>query len=371
MRSAFRVIALAASVLCVPAMAQDLPASTSSGFRFAANTRILEPVLDPRPLPVQAAASGADLEYVATAKKLMGAGSTRAAVLTRKGEILFEDYSFEVSAESTPLGYSISKGLVSLAVGKALCDGSITSLSDKAETYVPALAGTSYGASTIRQLLLMMSGAYVSDPATGQVGPNESYLLRNMYEPRGLDVNLLERLKANTGAAKPGIAFSYKNYDTQALVYVVEGATRTDFASYFDRTVWRPARPEHSGAWLRSKDNEVIGFAGFSAAPRDFVRIGYWVLDEMKANKKGCFAKYLADATQAVLPDTPSKGRAYGYQLHKLSLRLAPASFWFVGYGGQFLGVDPVSEQVVYLYQANEKQAVNWVMLTASFMGKQ
>lgn len=345
----------------------DLSIESMSGFRYAANTLMLKASSDPRNLPAATTLEEAEKVIVEESKKIMNAGSTRAAVLSRKGRILSEQYSRFVSPESTPFAFSISKSLVAVAVGKALCDGSIKSLDDKAEAYATDLKGSSYGDSSIKQLLMMASGAYQGDLSTGHPNGNESFVLRNMYLPQGLDVDLVSRMKKFSGYAAPGTGFSYKNYDTQALVYVVEAATKTDFGTYFEKNIWEPVKAEKPGAWLRDSKKTVIGFAGFSATPKDYVRLGYFLIDEMK--KEGsCMANYLATATSNL--NTSAQGRGYGYQIHKLSLRLAPESFWFVGYGGQLLGVDVRSETVLYTYSVNENQIPAWVRATATMMGQ-
>lgn len=350
------------------ALAQsDLPIEATGGFRFAANTLLLKASSDPSGLANVAPSNEAERKLVADASKIMGVGSTRAALLSRNGQIFFEQYSKSTTAESTPLAFSMSKSLVAVAIGKALCDGSIKSLDDKAEVYVPELKSTSYGDSTIAQLLTMTSGAYQGDSVNGHPEPNESFVLSNMYMPRGLDVDLLSRMKRFSGRQAPGVGYSYKNYDTIALVYVLEAATKTDFGSYFEKNVWLPSRPERTGAWLRTADKKVLGFAGFSAAPRDYLRIGYFLIDEMKKTDS-CMAKYLSTATSNLV--TPAAGRGYGYQIHKLSLRLAPASFWFLGYGGQVLGVDVPSGTVLYLHQVNDSQTRAWALASITMMGE-
>lgn len=342
----------------------DLPNEVTGGFRFAANTIILDASPEPRGL-TEGVADDRERALVEGARKIFSNGSTRAVLLSRKERIFDERYAMGVSKESTPLAYSMSKSLVALTVGKALCDGSIQNLDDKAEIYAPQLKGTSYGDASIRQLLMMTSGAAKSDFTTGHPKPTESFVLRNAFLPRGLDVNVVERMKIHSGYGSPGVEFNYNNYDTQSLLLVTEGATKVPFSDYFNKVIWAPSRPERTGAWLRNHQLSTVGWMGFSASPRDYLRIGYFIIDERK-QEGSCFSRYLADATSNLI--MPMPGRGYGYQIHKLSLRLAPDSFWFLGFGGQVIGVDVISETVVYLYSMNDSQVPQWVRLISAFM---
>ena len=77
---------------------------------------------------------------------------------------------------------------MTLAVGHAICEGRITSIDDVMKKYVPALAGTSWGEATVRDVLKMASGAYRTiiqyngqkHREFGLVGYGGQYLLFNL-----------------------------------------------------------------------------------------------------------------------------------------------------------------------------------------------
>ncbi len=84
----------------------------------------------------------------------------RSVLVSINDELVYEKHARWGGSHRTPLGMSMTKSLTSLAVGKAICAGHIKSIDDKVETYVPKLAGTSWGEAPIRQVLKMSSGAY-------------------------------------------------------------------------------------------------------------------------------------------------------------------------------------------------------------------
>ncbi|NDI23874.1 MAG: hypothetical protein EBY76_12630, partial [Betaproteobacteria bacterium] len=85
---------------------------------------------------------------------------------------LYEKYKDGVGPETQVLSLSMAKPLISILVGSARCKGVIKSLDDKAEIYSPALAGTAYGAASLRSLLTMRSGA---DYGAGSMGETSYY----------------------------------------------------------------------------------------------------------------------------------------------------------------------------------------------------
>ena len=62
----------------------------------------------------------------------------------------------------------MAKSIVGLLVGVALEEGSIRSVDDLAQRYVPALAGHPYGETSIRHLLQMSSGVRFAERYDGQ-----------------------------------------------------------------------------------------------------------------------------------------------------------------------------------------------------------
>ena len=74
-----------------------------------------------------------------------------------KGKLIIENY-YSGNADSKRPIWSITKSILSLAIGKAHCDGKLD-IQDKAYIYSKLLSDTSWGNSTIEQLLMMSSGA--------------------------------------------------------------------------------------------------------------------------------------------------------------------------------------------------------------------
>jgi CubicO group peptidase (beta-lactamase class C family) len=146
----------------------------------------------------------------------------------------------------------------------------------------------------------------------------------------------------------PGGRFLYKGGDTMALSKVVERATGTSLAAWFERTVWWPARGGRTGHWEADRTGTTVGYSGFQATLRDWARIALWVLD--RRGEPGCLGDYVRAATTkqiAVPPDGRSAGgyRGYGYQ-YWVANPHAPG-YWAKGYAGQEIATDPVSQKIL------------------------
>src|SRR5258708_21137911 len=85
-------------------------------------------------------------------------------LIARGDTILFEHYRYARSDQDRLLSNSMAKTITALLVGIATSEGAIRSIDDTAATYVPELAGTGYGATTLRALLHMASGAPFPEP---------------------------------------------------------------------------------------------------------------------------------------------------------------------------------------------------------------
>ncbi len=62
----------------------------------------------------------------------------------------------------------MAKTVTAMLVGIAIAEGRIRSVDDPAAAYVPALAGTEYGRTSLRHLLQMSSGVRFSENYSGR-----------------------------------------------------------------------------------------------------------------------------------------------------------------------------------------------------------
>ncbi|MFM1880272.1 MAG: hypothetical protein RLZZ344_506 [Pseudomonadota bacterium] len=285
---------------------------------------------------------------------------TRVVLIARAGRLEYARYlQGKADPLSTPIGNSMSKSLVSLAVGKAVCSGDLKSLEEPLASLLPDLRGTSWGATSVRDTLRMSSGAFIGDTLrpTGWRDEEDTKVNRAVYS-RQLTRSYIDLMKRfDQKAVPPGRQFNYNNYDTVALGLAVEAATRRPFASYFSEAVWAEVGAESQGAWVTNEKGEVAGYFGFSARPADWLRLGIWVLEQR--TKDDCFGQYLRLATTHQIDANWPLNKSYGYQIWTNCTK-KPGTFCFLGNHGQQLIFNPDTQSVLYVHATSNATNMVW-----------
>jgi CubicO group peptidase (beta-lactamase class C family) len=269
------------------------------------------------------------------------------ALLINKGRIVFESYRAPAKPSSKMHSMSMSKTLTALVIGNLLCDGKIRSLDDLAEVYAPRLKGTLHGKTTIRNLLMMASGS-AKNGANGQPKPNA---YRNIKNQR---VSGLELIKGLTKDRKQGTYFQYNSADTLSLSEITN--TFGGLIRNFDYYIWSQIGPEIEGSWMVDYENNAVAFAGFSASLKDWGRLGMYTIDMVKGRGGVCMQEFTTEMNSKLIKNKWKKGKPgysfsdYGYQ----TWIMQNGNAWWVGYGGQRVGLNFELEKVMVVHSSTE-----------------
>jgi len=294
---------------------------------------------------------------IKTLDQLFDRNNAKALLVAQGEDIIYERYSFGTGRRSTPLGYSMSKSLTALTVGKALCEGHISSINDPLKKYVPALAETSWGDSSVRDVLRMSSGAYdtlMSMHGHKNLQHSQAFGHSEHIGKMNEDYTDLMRM-ADERKHPPGIEFNYSNFDTIALGLLIQGSTQMSFPAYFEKSIWQPAGTQSKGAWFINQKKQTSTYQGFSASPEDWIRIGIMVLNQLK-NQDDCFGKFTKEATSKQI-NSFGPAPNYGYQIW-VNCGSPKSDFCFVGYGGQYLVFNVEKNIVIYHHATTLSQGV-------------
>jgi CubicO group peptidase (beta-lactamase class C family) len=279
-------------------------------------------------------------------------------VLVAKGDtILVERYQYGRNDAHRFTSWSMAKTVTAMLVGIAIGEGRIRSVDDPASAYVPALAGTEYGRTSLRHLLQMSSGVRFLEVYSGR--DDVARLSRDTFlqlGPGGVEAVT----PFNERAVPAGTKFSYASVETQVLGLVLRHAVGQPVAEYLSEKIWRPMGAEADATWLVDRTGQEVTYCCLNAVLRDYARLG--LLLAHRGNWRGrqiIPEAWIEDATR-VAPDqghlaprvaTPFFG--YGYQTW-----IVPGErrvFALLGVRGQSIIVDPTT-QLVLVHTAVRKQ---------------
>lgn len=301
--------------------------------RVAPRLHVLQPAKNVRPLPASANKQGVD-RVAADAKAFLD--NTLSVLLIENGEVLFEGYANGARKESPLRSYSMTKSFTALAVGEALCAGKIKSLDDKATVYAPALEGTAHGAASIRNLLKYMSGA--EDP--GGDGYSGIHSQDDMRAVLFQKMSLMEMLKKHSAAGRSGQGekFIYNGLDSQALGFVVRGATGMPLQQWFEETVWQKAGAEFRAGWFMDREGNGMADVLLLATARDFARVGLYVQERLAGKiDDACVGAFLRDAATA----HTRKGYWNSAPFFGMGIHVGKdGNPWIMGHGAQRIGIN-------------------------------
>lgn len=260
---------VASSLLAASAPSSDAPASDPAAAAI------------PTAADLRASTSLADL----LAKSREAATSGLCIVM---GEETLAEVRGDGAAELVSI-QSITKSVVSLAVGKLIGDGKIATVDDPVEKYIPAFTGGKRGKVTIRHVLAHTTGIAAGDNFGLDV-ENSSDFLKHAIEA-GFD-------------AEPGEKFAYNNAAIQLARGVIEKASGLPMDEYVRRSILEPLGISRT-EWGKDDSGGAMAHAALKMTARDLAKIGQLVL--RRGEWRG--ARIIADswfdtATPAVSDDT-------------------------------------------------------------------
>jgi CubicO group peptidase (beta-lactamase class C family) len=274
----------------------------------------------------------------------LGKNRTMGLLILKGDRILVERYQYDRTPQ-----------LVAMLVGIALQDGKIRSIDDLAQDYVPALADSPYGKTSLRHLLTMSSGVKYHE--TYQPGDDNEILTARSYKQQSAGgADTLVPFAAREREVPAGTRFYYASSETVTLALALRAAVGVPLADYLSEKVWKPMGAEADASWLIDAAGFEVGFVGLNVTLRDYGRLGLLLANEGVAEGRQIVpvawvrAMTLADAPHlrfgAALPVA-----GYGYQTWLIDPR--EPYFALFGIRGQGIFVDPVSKVVAVFVAAH------------------
>jgi CubicO group peptidase (beta-lactamase class C family) len=284
-------------------------------------------------------------------------------LILKDGEVALERYGMGRGPERRWTSYSTAKSMTSTLVGAALHDGTIGSLDDRCENYLPRVRGSAYEGVTLRNVMRMCSGVAWNEIDDGRADAGR---LQQALASRRSG-SILELACSLPRVQPQGAVFNYSTVETCVLGAVVAAAAGQPLAYYCAEKIWGPAGMEANGYWaLEAEDGQELGGAGISACLRDVGRFGLLVMEDGEAfsgrrvvppgwrdlaGQPDC----AATAFGRLMPGSPA---GYGYQwwaLPQAPTGIHLGAFSAIGAFGQYIYVNP-TERVVVAIQSDWHQ---------------
>ena len=289
----------------------------------------------PSPLP-----TGAPLKLSSDLDAYLAGQRSAALLVVHDGKLRLERYGLGFDGSGRWTSFSVAKSFTSTLVGAALKDGFIKSLDDKVSLYIPELKDSAYDEVSVRQLLTMTSGVKWNEDYDD---PNSDVAKFNNHKPEAGGEALVSYMRKLPREVPAGTRWLYSTGETNLVGTLVQRATQKHLATYLAEKVWGPAGMEQQATWLLSKTGQEIGGCCVQASPRDYARMGQFILNGTTVNGQSIVPDdWWAQATTKQA-DIGTPGRGYGYQWWTYD----DGSFTARGIFGQGIFSDPQRKLVI------------------------
>src|SRR5438105_7613964 len=144
------------------------------------------------------------------------------------------------------MSMSIAKSITSTLVGAALKERYIGSLFDPVTRYVPSLGGTAYDGVSVRDVLMMASGARWNETYSDPSSDRRRLLEAQISQVPGSAMAVMKSLPR---AAPPGTKNNYNTGETQVMAEVLRAAVGRPLATDLSDPVWSRFGMEADANW--------------------------------------------------------------------------------------------------------------------------
>jgi CubicO group peptidase (beta-lactamase class C family) len=272
-------------------------------------------------------------------------------LIAKDDTILYEHYQYARTDRDRFLSQSMAKTVTAMLIGIAVSEGKIASIDDIASTYVPGLAGTEYGKTSIGDLLHMASGVAFSETYDGK--DDSAQLFRDLFGVGRVGKDPVASVaQFNTRTAPPGTRWHYASIETEILGLVLRSATGVPVADYLHDKIWNAIGAEADMSWSVDTTGQETTFCCINATLRDYARLGRLLVHDGAWDGQQLIPRqWLLDATTVkptesyLAPGTTTPYFGYGYQLWILPGE--QRRFALIGIRGQMILVDPASKLVM------------------------
>ena len=231
-------------------------------------------------------------------------------VVVKGGDLLHESYFNQFNGHAQHLWFSMSKSLVSSALGLLVAEGKVD-LTASPVKYIPELKGSGFERVSLQNVLDMASSIDFKETYTdvssdfavhyapalnlgwlkgaADVQPDSA----NIY---GVHDFLAKFIKPDT-QRKPGDNFDYNSSNADVLGWIIARVSGQPFQDYIQQNIWSKLGAEHDAYIAVDRAFMPAVTGGMNSTTRDAARFGMMIRDRGQINGEQVIPSNCVDAT--------------------------------------------------------------------------
>ena len=262
---------------------------------------------------------------------------SNALIVIKDGRVVVER-NFDRPAKQPLRINSVTKSIVSLAVGQLVADGKIPGLATPLARWFPEWAVGKKAKVILQHIMTHTSGLYHEESAA------------KLYQ----QPDVIRYARGLPLAGEPGKNFAYSNEAVALIPGIALAAAGKPLDIYLRDRLFEPMGISDY-KWDRDAAGNVLAFGGLWLLPRDLARIGQLMLDSGSWEGKQLIpAAWVRAGTSPARADIPEYGLLWRLYPGRKDATAAAAGFGGDGWLGQYLIVYPKWRLVVVRLHAIE-----------------
>lgn len=291
---------------------------------------------------------------------------TDGLLVLHKGQIVYEKYFGEGSAQRPHIAFSVTKSFVGTLAAILVADGTLDPAAQVTK-YVPELKDSAYSDATVRQVMDMIIGVKFSEDYSNPDAEVFDYGCAGGMLPAGPDYqgprtfySFLVTLKKE---GEHGQGFFYKTANAEVLAWIIKRVSGLSMADLLSQWIWSKIGAEQDAYFMVDSIGTESGGGGLNTTLRDLARFG-----EMMRNKGKVGGRQVIPA--AAVADIEVGGRKEDFEKSGYSLLKGWSyrDMWWIthnehnaymarGIHGQSIYIDPTAEMVIVRYASHPTAA--------------
>ena len=304
------------------------------------------------------------------AKTYAEANNSSAFIVWLDGQLEAETYFGETARDTLIVSKSLAKPLSVIAIGRAIKQGHIQSLDQKASDFFEEWRGTPKDAITLRHLLGMRSGLLPQGPA-----PTADHILNKAYlHPSHDQIIINEYPLVN----EPGERYDYSNANSELIAPLIERATGVAYEDWLTQEVFNPLGAAGGSVWMNRLEGTPHSGCCILLPAQTYLRLAILLLQDGIWEGQQLLPQGFVTQVKTPSPQNPHTGLgvyvgtpfierrgaahpdiAFGKTLHSEPY-MADDLFLFDGNANQVVYIVPSKKLIILRTGARPPQTPEW-----------